>query len=60
MFIKVVSTVITQEIEPQVPYKVEPGKLNNETNVSDTRPSRELLSRTEQSEYDVLYGKSLC
>ena len=48
MFIKVVDTVITQEIEP---------KQVKEYDAKTT--DRELLSQVEQSEYDVLYGDSL-
>ena len=56
-FIKVVDTVITQEIKPTVKnhqvVKIESLKENDKT------AKRELLSNTEQSEYDVLYGDSL-
>ena len=48
MFLKVVDTVITQEIEPKQ-VKEDDGKTTD----------RELLSEVEQSEYDVLYGDSL-
>jgi len=57
MFLKVISTEITQEIKPKCPYKVEPVIKNNDE--TSTRPDRELLSATEQSEYDVLYGGPL-
>ena len=56
MFLKVISTEITQEIKPKCPYKVEPVIKNDE---KSPRPDRELLSATEQSEYDVLYGGPL-
>ena len=46
MFLKVVDTVITQEIEPK---QVKNAKATD----------RELLPEAEQSEYDVLYGDSL-
>ena len=50
MFIKVVDTVITQEIEPKLhPLKEDDGKTTD----------RKLLPKIEQSEYDVLYGDSL-
>ena len=48
MFIKVVDTVITQEIEPKQ-VKENDGKATN----------RVVLSEVEQSKYDVLYGDSL-
>ena len=54
MFIKVVQTVITQEVSPECPYKLEP-KVNNASDES----KREPVSETEQSEYDVLYGDEL-
>mgnify|MGYP003961479087 FL=1 len=56
MFLKVISTEITQEIEPKCPYKVEPVIKNDE---DVARTNRKLLSDTEQSEYDVLYGGPL-
>ena len=46
-FIRVVDTVITQEIIPKVQKE------------DDKEAKGELLSKTEQSEYDVLYGDSL-
>lgn len=57
MFLKVISTEITQEIEPKCPYKVEPVIKNDDEDVA--RTNRKLLSDTEQSEYDVLYGGPL-
>jgi len=56
MFLKVISTEITQEIEPKCPYKVEPVKNDDE---DVTRTNRKLLSDPKQSEYDVLYGGPL-
>ena len=55
MFIKVLQTIITQEVEPKCPYKLEP----NVNNAIKTEHKRELLPNTEQSEYDVLYGDEL-
>jgi|TARA_B100000959_G_scaffold177489_1_gene185684 hypothetical protein len=48
MFLKVVDTIVTQEIEPKQ-VKEDDAKTTD----------RELLSQVEQSEYDVLYGDSL-
>jgi hypothetical protein len=48
MFIKVVDSIITQEIEPKQ-VKEDDGKTTN----------RVVLSEIEQSKYDVLYGDSL-
>jgi hypothetical protein len=58
MFLRVVDTLVTKEIVPDstCPYKLEPKIENDEKN---SRPNRELLSATEQSEYDVLYGGKL-
>ena len=47
MFIKVVDTVITQEIEPK------------QVKENDKATNRVVLSDVEQSKYDVLYGDSL-
>jgi hypothetical protein len=55
MFIKVVETIVTQEVEPKCPYKLEP-KVDYAT---ETKSERKLLSNAEQSEYDVLYGDPL-
>tara|TARA_B100000929_G_C15163704_1_gene302618 strand:- start:184 stop:366 length:183 start_codon:yes stop_codon:yes gene_type:complete len=55
MFIKVLQTIVTQEVEPKCPYKLEPN-LNN---AIKTEHKRELLPNTEQSKYDVLYGDEL-
>ena len=56
-FIRVVDTVITQEIKPSVKnhqvVNIESFKENDKT------AKRKLLSDTEQSEYDVLYGDPL-
>ena len=56
-YFRVVDTVITQEIKPTVKnhqvVKIESLKENDKT------AKRELLSNTEQSEYDVLYGDPL-
>ena len=56
-FIRVVDTVITQEIKPKVRnhqiVNIESLKENDKT------AKGELLSDTEQSEYDVLYGDPL-
>tara|TARA_B110000116_G_C16757653_1_gene546740 strand:- start:737 stop:916 length:180 start_codon:yes stop_codon:yes gene_type:complete len=49
-FIRVVDTVITQEIEP----KEKPSGENN-----GKATDRKLFSEVEQSKYDVLYGDSL-
>ena len=46
-FIKVVDSIVTQEIEPK------------QVKEDDKEAKGELLSKTEQSEYDVLYGDSL-
>ena len=51
MFIKVVDTIVTQEIEPEV----KPPLKEYDAKTTD----RELLSAIEQSEYAVLYGDSL-
>ena len=48
MFIKVVDSIITQEIEPKQ-VKENDGKATN----------RVVLSEVEQSKYDVLYGDTL-
>ena len=48
MFIKVVDTVITQEIEPKQ-VKEDDGKATD----------RKLFSEIKQSKYDVLYGYPL-
>ena len=56
MFLKVVSTTITKEIEPKCPYKIEPIVENDE---DVARTNRKLLSDAKQSEYDVLYGGPL-
>ena len=48
MFIKVVDTVITQEIEPKQ-VKEDDGKTTD----------RIVFSEVKQSKYDVLYGDSL-
>jgi hypothetical protein len=49
-FIKVVDTVITQEIEPkEKPLKENDGKTTN----------RVVFSEVKQSKYDVLYGYPL-
>jgi hypothetical protein len=55
-FIKVVDTVITQEIKP----KVRNHQIVNIERIDDDKTAKgELLSETEQSEYDVLYGDPL-
>ena len=57
-FIKVVDTVITQEIKP----KVRNHQIVNIESVKeddDKTAKGELLSDSEQSEYDVLYGDPL-
>ena len=54
MFLKVVDTIVTKEVAPECPYKLEP-KIND----AKTESKRKSLSETEQSEYDVLYGDSL-
>ena len=46
-FIKVVDSIVTQEINPKVQKE------------DDKEASGELLSEIEQSKYDVLYGDSL-
>ena len=51
MFIKVVDTVITQEIEPK---QVKTLK-ENDVNTTD----RDVFSEVKQSKYDVLYGYPL-
>ena len=51
MFMKVVDTVITQEIEP----KVKTLKENDVNKATD----RIVFSEVKQSKYDVLYGDSL-
>ena len=48
MFLKVVDSIVTQEIEPKQ-VKEDDGKTTN----------RVVLSEVEQSEYDVLYGDPL-
>ena len=48
MFIKVVDSIVTQEIEPKQ-VKEDDGKTTN----------RVILSEIEQSKYDVLYGDPL-
>ena len=55
-FIKVVDTVITQEIKP----KVQNHQIVNIERIDDDKTAKgELLSEIEQSEYDVLYGDPL-
>lgn len=54
MFIKVVETIITQEVKPKCPYKVEPRIYDVKT-----VNKRESLSQPEQPKYDVLYGDPL-
>ena len=55
-FIKVVDTVITQEIKP----KVQNHQIVNIERIDDDKGAKgKLLSETEQSEYDVLYGDAL-
>ena len=56
-FIKVVDTVITQEIKP----KVQNHQIVNIERIDDDDKTAKgkLLSETEQSEYDVLYGDPL-
>ena len=48
MFIKVVDSIVTQEIEPKQ-VKENDGKTTN----------RVVFSEIEQSKYDVLYGDTL-
>ena len=48
MFIKVVDSIVTQEIEPKQ-VKENDGKATN----------RVVFSEIEQSKYDVLYGDTL-
>ena len=56
-FIKVVDTVITQEIKPKVRNH---QTVNIERIKEDDKTAKgELLSDIEQSEYDVLYGDAL-
>jgi hypothetical protein len=55
MFLKVISTIVTQEVEPKCPDKLEP-RVND---AIKTEHKRVLLSDIEQSEYDVLYGDKL-
>ena len=55
MFIKVLQTIVTQEVAPKCPYKLEPA----ENDAIKTEHKRELLPNAEQSEYDVLYGDEL-
>ena len=45
MFIKVVDTIVTQEIEPEVE--------------DEKSADRVIFSKVKQSKYDVLYGDSL-
>tara|TARA_Y100001949_G_C15901588_1_gene292779 strand:- start:58 stop:249 length:192 start_codon:yes stop_codon:yes gene_type:complete len=56
-FIKVVDTVITQEIKP----KVRNHQIVNIESIKDDDKTAKgkLLSDIEQSEYDVLYGDAL-
>jgi hypothetical protein len=49
MFIKVVDSIVTQEIEPKEKSPVENDKTTN----------RVVFSEVKQSKYDVLYGDSL-
>tara|TARA_B100001245_G_C22645854_1_gene317345 strand:+ start:410 stop:592 length:183 start_codon:yes stop_codon:yes gene_type:complete len=55
MFLKVLQTIVTQEVAPKCPYKLEPA----ENDAIKTEHKRELLSDIEQSKYDVLYGDEL-
>jgi len=55
-FIKVVDTVITQEIKP----KVQNHQIVNIERIDDDKTAKgKLLSEIGQSEYDVLYGDAL-
>tara|TARA_B100001179_G_scaffold203692_1_gene165979 strand:+ start:562 stop:735 length:174 start_codon:yes stop_codon:yes gene_type:complete len=49
MFIKVVDSIVTQEIEPKEKSSVENDKTTN----------RVVFSEVKQSKYDVLYGYPL-
>lgn len=49
MFIKVVDSIVTQEIEPKEKSPVENDKTTN----------RVVFSEVKQSKYDVLYGYPL-
>jgi len=55
-FIKVVDTVITQEIKPKVQNH---QTVHIERIENDKTAKGDILSDTEQSEYDVLYGDAL-
>ena len=55
MFLKVLQTIVTQEVAPKCPYKLEP-KVND---AIKTEHKRELLYNSEQPKYDVLYGDEL-